>query len=200
MSKVKIKLKATKKQIKEARNFLMLKMGPLYEDAIRDSILKGISPVKGQGRFVKYSESYQDQIKNKVAFRTINGKVIPLGQNVTAKELKDFRGSKAAKAENKRNKSIAKELNKKLIQAGKRIRPVNLKVTGKLLKSLSWELEGKFLILKFGNIIADYHNRLGAGKSKTIRRMLPTRRNEVFNRVIDKKVRDALKRYAKKLF
>jgi hypothetical protein len=156
MSKVKINLKGTKKQIKEARNFLMLKIGPLYTKEIENSILKGISPVKGKGRFVKYSDSYRDQIKEK--------------------------------------------RNKVLVMAGKRIRPVNLKVTGKLLKSLSWELEGKFLILKFGNIIADYHNRLGAGKSKTIRRMLPTRRNEVFNRVIDKKVRDALKRYAKKLF
>ncbi len=63
----------------------------------------------------------------------------------------------------------------------KRKRPVNLKLSGKLHESIFAKPIGKTRIrLGFNNFLADIHNRQGAGRSKTVRRMLPTNPGENF--------------------
>ena len=62
-------------------------------------------------------------------------------------------------------------------------RVVNLRLTGKLLKSLrAINRKGKELVMEFKNPLAFTHNDVGAGNNKhRIRRMLPDKRGERFN-------------------
>lgn len=153
------------------------KRGPVkVKQAIVQDMIKGISPVKGQGKWQKYSDSYKQAIRGTAAFRTINGKVVPF-------TTKGISGKGAAKRRRTMRTLIAK-LNQGL--AGKRISPVNLRVTGDLHRSLISKVTGGFLRswklkITFKSKLADIHNRLGAGKSKVVRRMLPTKDQERFN-------------------
>ena len=158
-------------------------------------IIRGISPVKGKGKWVKYSQSYKDVIRNKAAFRTVGGKVIAIRADggVTNKELKSLRGSKGAgQALSKvraRNKKQIRELNAafhKRSNPTKQVSPVNLRHSGETINAFKvipkgGLLRGFRLVFKIKHFLADIHNRLGAGKSKVKRRILPTRTGEQFN-------------------
>jgi len=85
-------------------------------------------------------------------------------------------------------------------QFGKRSRPVNLILSGELIESLSVKVTNKGLKVSFDNELADIHNRKGAGKSKTIRRMLPTKNGEEFNRSITTRLKEVLAKVASKIF
>ena len=75
--------------------------------------------------------------------------------------------------------------------------PRNLKVDGKLLNSLKTRLTTKKLAIWFSDGKAKYHNDLGAGKSKVIRRILP-RDGESWARAIDKEIVKSLSKAIKK--
>lgn len=81
--------------------------------------------------------------------------------------------------------------------SGKNERPVNLKVTGKLHRSLKVRLTKNGVFLWFSDKKAKYHDKLGAGPSQVIRRMLP-RKNEQFSRTITKKIFNILESVVKK--
>jgi phage gpG-like protein len=83
---------------------------------------------------------------------------------------------------------------------GKARSPVNLKLTGKLHESIFIDIRGNKIIVGFKNALADIHNRLGAGKSKTVRRMLPTEKGEQFNKSITLSIREFLETAASKIF
>lgn len=57
--------------------------------------------------------------------------------------------------------------------ANKRQRPVNLSLSGKMLRSIKTRLTKKGVFVFFTDPKAKYHNELGAGKRKVIRRLLP---------------------------
>ena len=82
----------------------------------------------------------------------------------------------------------------------KRIRPVNLKLSGKLHKSIFTKFRRNIIQIGFDSELAAIHNNLGAGKSKAIRRMLPTNDGETFKRSIELKVREVLTQIANKIF
>jgi len=77
----------------------------------------------------------------------------------------------------------------KLKSKGKR--PVNLTVSGKMLRSLKSRITKNSINLWFSNPIAKYHDRLGAGKKGVLRRMLP-HDGEEFNAGIRKRIANAL--------
>ena len=84
---------------------------------------------------------------------------------------------------------------------GKKIRPINLKLTGDMLKSLKLKLRKTGFTLFFSDPKADYHNNIGAGKSRVIRRMLPKKgTGETLKRTITKPIRDLANRLLKKYF
>ena len=151
MTKVRINFSQSKRDldkfVKEAKSQIQVEL----KKEIVKSIERGVSPVKGEGRFPEYSEVYKDQIKD--------GRY-----------------------------------------AGKRTRPVNLRLTGDLLKSLIIKATNKGLSVIFDNKLADIHNRLGAGKSKAFRRMLPTEKGEEFSRSITMRMKEVLSRVANKIF
>lgn len=73
-------------------------------------------------------------------------------------------------------------------QFGKRERPVNLSLSGKMLLSVNVRERKSGVTIGFSDKKAEYHDELGAGKSKTLRRMLPTRTGETFSRTIMSKI------------
>ena len=130
-----------KKAIKDLKDIVI--------EVIRENISKGVSPVRGQKRFVAYSDSYKMQIKKKrKPFNTIR----------------------------------------------KRIGRVNMTVTGEMLQSLKSLPLSKKLKIFFSDKKAIYHNELGAGKSKVIRRLLPTSKGEVFNKSITNRIIERVKK------
>lgn len=163
--KFKIKFKDVEKTLRKKlipgvrKEYAKTARRPLVS-AIRKDILRGVSPVRGE-RFPKYSKSYKEQIRGKAYYFTNkNGKVVRVvNPKLTALEV-----------------------------ALKGISPVNLKVTGQMLKSLTSKLRGSFfglvgpkLIIMFKDEVAQYHNELGAGPPKVLRRLLPTDEGEKFN-------------------
>jgi hypothetical protein len=101
------------------------KAGP---DIIIPEVIKtieaGNSPVKGYGRFEKYSDVYVEQMKK--------GKL-----------------------------------------GGKKPRPVNLTLTGKMLRSLISRDTKSGFVIYFTDKLAKIHSEEGAGKSKVIRKLMP---------------------------
>ena len=152
-SKVTFDTKALKADIEKYQSKAKEEAKQYLEKEIPAEILGGRSPVKGFGRFARYSDTYLEQIKN--------GK------------YKEY---------------------------GKKKRPVNLKLTGELLKSFFVKVTSRGLEMGFDNELADIHNRKGAGKSGTARRMLPTNPGESFNRSITNGLEELLVKLAKKIF
>lgn len=75
---------------------------------------------------------------------------------------------------------------------GKANQPVNLRLSGVLHESLKATKISQGVNFNFDDPIAKYHDKLGAGKSKVIRRMLP-RTGEAWNKRITKKFMDIFK-------
>jgi len=80
-------------------------------------------------------------------------------------------------------------------------KPVDMNQTGKMLDSLVVkQIRGKpGIFIKFRDNLAVIHNKLGAGKSKVIRRLLPNfSKDEVFKDNIQKMIIKMMKRATKK--
>jgi hypothetical protein len=75
----------------------------------------------------------------------------------------------------------------------KKLRPVNLTLSGKLINSFKVVEIKTGLSIKFTDYLAKIHTELGAGKARTIRKMLPSSPGEEFSRVITKKLTDLFK-------
>lgn len=74
---------------------------------------------------------------------------------------------------------------------GKKKRPVNLKVTGRMLNSIKYKVTREAFVVWFTSPIAKYHDKLGASKKKVFRRLLP-HDGEQFNAGIRKRIQNAL--------
>ena len=72
-----------------------------------------------------------------------------------------------------------------------RRRPVDMLVTGTMLRSLQVKSTKSSFVIAFTNKIARIHNDVGAGLSRVVRRLLPTRRGERFAVGIANKIRKA---------
>ena len=153
MARVRTDFRQARKDIERYKRNAKAELKVETHKEIVKSIERGVSPVKGFGRFVKYSRVYRDAIKSK-------------------------RYSKFAK----------------------RVRPVNLKLSGELLKSLLVKITKPGISISFDNKLADIHNREGAGKSKTVRRILPTKPGEQFSRSITTRLKEVLDRVARNIF
>jgi len=76
-------------------------------------------------------------------------------------------------------------------------KPVNMHLTGDMLKSLKIEKTRKAINIIFDSKIAVYHDQLGAGLSKVIRRLLPDpSKGERFNI----RIRAVIKKFLQKAF
>ena len=83
---------------------------------------------------------------------------------------------------------------------GKKLRPVNLELTGKMRKSLKGRATKDGILLFYTDPKADYHTNQGVGKSKVIRRMLPGEgTNEVLSRTITRPLVDLFVKILRKV-
>lgn len=162
-------------------------MKKVLDQELVKTIAQGRSPVRGEGRFKRYSDSYRKQIKNEAAFFKKGGKTI----GVTTENLK---GRDA-----RLRKNWIKNFNGDRIPEGKKVSPVNLKLSGKLHASYFSAIKRFIVTIGFDNVLADIHNRLGAGKSRVVRRMLPGK-GEKFNANITRRLKDAIRRKFPKSF
>jgi len=101
-------------------------------------------------------------------------------------------------------KEIKKQTSNRMNAASpkKRRSPVTLRLTGELHRSLKLFTSGGFgktfkLVFDWRDFLADIHNRRGAGKTKIVRRMLPTLSGENFNKTINDTILNRLKQAAK---
>lgn len=205
----KVKVKIDKRAIKRVRKRAARVLPTLIQELVLGSISRGISPVQGQRKFKKYSESYKDVIRNRAAFRVINGKTVavslqkqrkvdkfasPLSQQFARQENRSIRSRNAQK------KKTINRWNSEFKKHGKKISPVNMKLSGELIKSFFVKVKKNRITLGFRNKLADIHNRLGpGGKKSAVRRLLPTRPNERFNRNITLELRRTLVDIIKKV-
>jgi hypothetical protein len=63
---------------------------PLMQKMIEDSVRKGISPVKGFGRFKGYSEGYKDNMKYSEAVKKYNKKQRPVNLRLSGDMMRGF--------------------------------------------------------------------------------------------------------------
>ncbi len=90
--------------------------------------------------------------------------------------------------------------NGKYFNFSKRKSPVNMTLSGDMLNSFFVKDTNKGVQLGFDNSLAEIHNSKGAGKSKVIRRLLPTNKGERFKRTIRSDIREVLQSIIKKIF
>jgi hypothetical protein len=161
---------------------------------ILDLIKKGISPVAGAiGRFKKYAQSYIDVIQGKakyISFKT--GKVVRIEPKLLQGEQTKVKFTKTGLVQGKTQKAKYEKFEKGL-GVGKRISPVNFKVSGEMHEGLKYnESTGEITAERDANgyNLWQIHND-GEGKLPE-RRLLPTRKGERFNRRIDQKITEAL--------
>ena len=135
-------------------------------------------------------EHFGEEVKNKFAGELINS--ISKGVNpVNDRTVKYQQYSEGYK----------KQIKKKKIDGKSKISPVTLHQTGALHKSLVMIDTEKGVRVYFTDEKAIFHNELGAGRSKVIRRLLPTGEGErfnssLFNRII-KYLKDSLSKATK---
>lgn len=77
--------------------------------------------------------------------------------------------------------------------------PVNMTLSGDMIRSLSDKPGQKGRSLGFTDKKAVYHDETGAGKSKVIRRLLPTRPGETFSNLINRKFVEKCKEVVRRL-
>lgn len=186
MAKIKINLDNMKRFVPAVnRRFAKIAPKPIKRQ-ILDDLNSGVSPVRGEGKLEKYSDFYKDAIRGEA--HTDDS-----GQSFIWRSDKGGRPYKVYVPEGFNNTDVTS-------QGSKSISPVNLKLSGKLHKSLnvaatSFPISGRpFLILRiqFKHFLAYIHNNLGAGKKGVVRRMLPTEAGERFNNKTTRLIKNIL--------
>jgi len=145
-----------------------LAKNPIKKAIIKD-IQSGVSPVKGK-RFPKYSDSYKSTIRGEVTFR-----------------------------KSKSGKTFAiPEPDKEFLTHGKGISPVNLTLSGGMIKSFFIHVGVRNTLFKIGfkSFLAHIHDKKGASKKKVIRRLLPDA-GESFNAEISSIIKETLQKAIK---
>jgi len=162
---VKKDLKNLKQLIPKIRKTYVRKVrSGIGNQIIKKNISKGLSPVKGKGRFQKYSDSYKETIKGNVSFRKIKGKVVPL----------PFPDAS--------------------VFGLKKLTPVNLKLSGQMLSTFFTKVIKDSLLIGFRDPLSEIHDQKGAGASQVKRRMLPTEPGEEFKPSISRWIRNQLEK------
>ncbi len=102
------------------------KIGEAVNTQVQDLLSKGISPVRGERRLEKYSESYQKWILDQKNSR--------VNEHVSASKARAKRGEKKAAGKVARSAALALEK-----MHGKSVRPVNLSLTGEMRTWLRYQ-------------------------------------------------------------
>lgn len=176
--KTKINLNAfnnLSKKIKQINsNRIKNQIGSTTVREMKQFISKGISPIRGKGRFPGYKKSYLQQIRGNLAFFTrSDGKVVGFKPKRRSQKF-----------------------------SNKKERPVNLTLTGQMLKSLKHSLTGKGVRIGYSGKEAS-DKELGHRKGTNKQRKRPTIPNpprEKFALTIQNKIIALINKRLNKLF
>jgi len=184
---VKISLKTLKNLTKKkivSKSF-QKRLGRETVDAVKKSIAIGKSPVQGEGRFVGYKAD-----RAGASFR----------ENIT-KTKGDDAGSRGIRATLRREAKRTRDRSKfypnsvKKEHPGKRNRPVNLKLSGKLIKAIKWKPSTGGVIVglisasrNIKNIFEAHNEGTNIAKKVPRRALLPTGQGEQFTSIIRRRI------------
>jgi len=130
--------------------------------------IKRILSTVGRDARTKFSRQAADQLKKDIVSTIKTG-------NSPVKNFRRFQGY---------SPSYRQAINRgRYRRYNKRLRPVNLTLSGRMLKSIASRLTTEGFMIYFTSRLVKYHNDLGAGRSRVKRRILP-RDNEVFKRSV----------------
>lgn len=196
-------ISATIRDSSYAKFFVALADGDFLINIVKSFITVGLSPVYSIGRFQRYSESYKMFLKGQIRFVTMNGAVraiFPFKTKIDKKTGGEFSPLSFSKISGGRKQGEGETFKIQKIGGGvkgkfplpfpnKKTSPVSMSATGQMLNSMYLEKKGSKIILGISDYKAQYHNDLGAGKSKVIRRLLPTKSGEKFITNIDSRLK-----------
>lgn len=157
---------------------------PAQEEAKRlivETIKRGQSPVMGgrgqtggTARFVDYSPMYKELITHAGV----------------AKKAEKALGVPGLALSNASTKGIFENTYKDIVTYGKKLRPINLTLTGKMLDSIKSRNIPNGFEIWFTDKKAVWHTIEGVGKSRVKRKMLPVDPGDEFTRLINKGIVD----------
>ena len=150
---------------------------------------------------IRIKTSYQNIVKDaKKQFKANRLKVlVDLIKELITKGISPVEGGGRFK---RYSESYREQISKEYGQAEKKNRqlsPVNMTLTGDMMKSLDIKDKGDQVFIEFDDPKAYFHNDAGAGKSKTIRRLLPNRDGERFSRNVQNRFVEIVKTIIAKL-
>lgn len=203
MAKVKVNTDKALRKLKELpRRIILANVAAQARKSILREIKEGRSPVSGKPRrFQKYSDSYKAAIKGDLMIRRTQGGGYIVTTTEREKKFKDlskaFGGdTKLANRVFKDRKAFIKRNNPEV--TAKKVSPVNLTLSGKMLRSFFTITKQSATVITVGfrSKIAAYHDQ-GQG-SLPQRKLLPTRDGERFNRSILNDIQEAVLKALKK--
>jgi hypothetical protein len=182
-----------------ARFYTYLADGNWLIDIVKSFLTIGISPVYKVGRFQKYSESYKLFLQGKIRFVTMNGAVraiFPYKTNSAKGKKGEHSPLNIAKGKYGGTRIVSNKAGTSgklgkfpLPYPDKKLSPVSMTASGDMLNSMYLEKTSTKVKLGFTDKKAIYHNDMGAGKSRVIRRLLPTKSGEKFITNIDSRLK-----------
>jgi hypothetical protein len=149
---------------------------------------------------IEIQKDFEEKIKKEISRRaqkTINKSKVKAGEiikkevvSTISKGLSPIEGQGRFQTYSKSYKEAINSGSYK--KFGKKQSPVNLKLSGKMLKSIKALVTKSGITIFFSSPIAKYHNELGASKKKVIRRLLP-KEGERFSLTITEKISKLIK-------
>jgi hypothetical protein len=159
---------------------------------IKSKLLKNTSILDLPAIKKEFARSAKNRIRNTIKSEIAKGKTVVSQRKADPKNTNDKGAPKGGVRFQKYSNSYKERMGRGDL-ASKTARPVNMKVTGKMMNSLKQRVTSDSLVLWFSDKKAEYHNKLGAGKSKVIRRILPSQ-EESFTPIIRKRLVKILER------
>ncbi len=163
---------------------------------MRSAIVKGISPIKGNGRFPEYKWVRAKNTANKAAKKLVK---------IASKFGKGAKKAASAKAKQIRNQAEQQVLTKypysvqhKFPQ--KRERPVNLFLSGKFLAALTYKISGRRLLIGYfdeSQAVKEQGHREGAN-GQPIRPTIPQGNEEFSATIYQRVVKDLTNIFSRK--
>jgi phage gpG-like protein len=200
-------------------------MAKVIKNEVLKDIKGGRSPVSGgRRRYQRYSNSYRGKIKAEVAFltnkKTGGVQTIRYDDNKEVADAKSafeaaqkaarntrftggsFFGKEAKKAKSKltrQGKKYIRSLDPDFYKHKKRPAPVNLTLSGKMLRSVFTRVFNKLALIQIGfkDEKSVYHDE--GTDNIPQRKMLPRRPKELFNKSIQLKIANNLKKLLSKI-
>lgn len=142
------------------------------------------TPDRLQGAFSLSIRNYGKQITEAIRKSITTGRSPVEGKGRFVDYSDSYKTQIGGRFKNAAGEVIRKRSSNKMSTLGKKARPVNLTLSGVMMKSLYYRVVGSKLQIAFGSALAAYHTIFGAGKRRVIRSLLPAFTGERLSRTV----------------